>query len=79
MVSRWAGGRRKKVCPGCISEIVRCSKFDLDLIFDLAIVTFAYKILSGLYLANCKVYKVDTWYGHWLGVVGVQYHGVSLI
>ena len=28
---------------------------DLDLTFDLAVVTLTYKILSGLYLANCKV------------------------
>ena len=33
---------------------------DLDLTFDLAIVTLIYKILSGLYLGNCKVQKVDT-------------------
>ena len=35
------------------------------------------KSLSGLYLRNCK--EVDTWYGHWLGAVGVQPHGVTLI
>ena len=34
---------------------------DLDLTFDLAVVTSAYKILSGLYLGNCKVLEVDTW------------------
>ena len=28
---------------------------DLDLTFDLAEVTLTYKILSGLYLGNCKV------------------------
>ena len=28
---------------------------DLDLTFDLAVVTLTYKILSGLYLGNCKV------------------------
>ena len=28
---------------------------DLDLTFDLAVVTLSLKILSGLYLANCKV------------------------
>ena len=28
---------------------------DLDLTFDFAIVTLTYKILSGLYLRNCKV------------------------
>ena len=30
MVSGWAGGRREKVCPGCISETVRCMKLILD-------------------------------------------------
>ena len=32
---------------------------DLDLTFDLAVVTLTYKILSGLYLGNCKVEEVD--------------------
>ena len=60
------GGRREIVCPGCISETVRCRKLvrgcrcatswsDLDLTFDLAVVTLTYKILSGLYLGNRKV------------------------
>ena len=66
------GGRREIVCPGCISETVRCRKLilgrdigwgcrcatswsDLDLTFDLAVVTLSLKILSGLYLGNCKV------------------------
>ena len=64
-------GRREKVCPGCISETVRCRKLilgtlvrecrcatswcDLDLTFDLSVVTLTYKILSGLYLGNHKV------------------------
>ena len=34
---------------------------DIDLTFDLAVVTLTYKILSGLYLGNCKMLKVDTW------------------
>ena len=34
---------------------------DLDLTFDLAVVTLTYKILSGLYLGNRKVKEVDTW------------------
>ena len=76
MVSGWsgvrAGGRREIVCPGCISETVRCRKLilgrdigwgcscatswsDFDLTFDLAVVTLSLKILSGLYLGNCKV------------------------
>ena len=54
-----AGGRREIVCPGCISETVRCSCAtswsDLDLTFDLAVVTLSLKILSGLYLGNRKV------------------------
>ena len=29
------------------------SWFDLDLTFDLTVVTLTYKILSGLYLRNC--------------------------
>ena len=51
----------------------------LILTFDLAVVTLSLKILSGLYLGNCKVEAVDTWYGHWLGVVDVHRHGVTLI
>ena len=52
---------------------------DLDLTFDLAVATLTYKILSRLYLRDCKVWEVDTWYEHWLGVVGVQHHGLTLI
>ena len=52
---------------------------DLDLTFDLAIVTLIYKVLSGLYLRNRKLQEVDTWKGHWLGVVGVQCYGVTFI
>ena len=29
--------------------------------FDLAVVTLSYTILSGLYLGNRKVLEVDTW------------------
>ena len=49
---------------------------DLDLTFDLVKVTISFKILSGLFLEFHKVSKVDTWYGHWLGGVGVH-HGVT--
>ena len=28
-MGRWVGGRREKVCPGCISETVRCRKLTL--------------------------------------------------
>ena len=41
---------------------------DLDLTFDLVVVTFSLKILSGLYLRNRKLWEVDTWQGHYLGV-----------
>ena len=34
---------------------------DLDLTFDLAVVTLTFKILSGPYLGNRNVYKVDMW------------------
>ena len=60
---------------GCSSATLWC---DLDLTFDLALVTLTYKILSGLYLGNCRLQEVDTWQGHWLGVVGVQCHGCDL-
>ena len=33
--------------------------YDLDLTFDLAVVTLTHKILSGLYLGDRKVYEVD--------------------
>ena len=34
---------------------------DHDLAFDHAVVTSSLKILSRLYLRNCKVLEVDTW------------------
>ena len=37
------------------------SSFNLDLTFDLAVVTLTYKILSGFYLRSCKVQDIDTW------------------
>ena len=42
---------------GTLIRGCRCamSWSDLDLTFDLALVTLTYKILSGLYLGNCKV------------------------
>ena len=52
---------------------------DLDLTFDLAVVTLTYKILSGLYLGHGKMQEVDTWSGHWLGGVGFKCLGVTLI
>ena len=52
---------------------------NFDFTSDLPVVTLTFKILSGLYLGNCKVQKVDTWYGSWFWDVGVQGHGVALI
>ena len=42
---------------GTLVRGCRCdsSWSDLDLTFDLAVVTLTYEILSGLYLGNCKV------------------------
>ena len=59
----------------------RCATLwhNLDLTFDLAIVTLTYKILSGGYYGNRKVQEVDTRYRHWLWCVDVNYHGVTLI
>ena len=41
----------------------RCatSWYDLDLTFDLAVVTLNFKILFGLYLINRTAWEVDTW------------------
>ena len=40
---------------------VQCHGCDLDLTFDLVVVTLTYKILPRLYLGNHKVSEVDTW------------------
>ena len=42
---------------GTLVEGCRCamSWFDFDLTFDLAVVTLILKILSALYLRNCRV------------------------
>ena len=48
----------KDIHWGCRCAVSWC---DLDLSFELAIVTWSLKSLSGLYLRNRKVYKVDTW------------------
>ena len=52
-----AGNPLGTLVRGC-----RCatSWVDLDLTFDLAVVALSLKILSGLYLKNRKVEKVDT-------------------
>ena len=41
---------------------------DLDLTFDLAVVTLTYNALSGLCVRNHKGQEVDIWHGHWLGL-----------
>ena len=48
---------RKLLLVGLLVRGCRCatSWSDLDFTFDLAVVTLIYKILSGLYLGNCKV------------------------
>ena len=55
-----------KSLSDCILDTVRCrgcrcatSWSDIDLTFDLAVVTLTYKILSGVYLGNRKVQEVD--------------------
>ena len=50
-----AAGTLVKMCRSAMSWS------DLDLTFDLSVVTLDLKILSGLYLGNCKMFKVDTW------------------
>ena len=49
--------RRKLILSRDIGYECRCamSWCDLDLTFDVAVVTLIYKILSGLYLGNHKV------------------------
>ena len=37
------------------------SRCDLDLTFNLAVVTLTYNALSGLCFRNHKVYEVDIW------------------
>ena len=39
---------------------------DLDLIFDLAVVTLRFNVLSGLFLRISMVLKVNFQYGRWL-------------
>ena len=48
---------------GTLVSGCRCatSWSDLDLTFDLAVMTLSLKILSGLYLGNRKMQEVDTW------------------
>ena len=41
--------------------------------------TKTFKILSRLYLGNCKVYKVYTWQEYLLGDVDLQSNDVTLI
>ena len=48
---------RKLILVRTLVRGCRCTKslHDLELTFDLAVVTVTYKILSVLYLGNCKV------------------------
>ena len=48
---------------GTLVRGCRCatSLSDLDLTFDLAVVTLTFKTLSGLYLGNREVEEVDMW------------------
>ena len=43
---------------GCMCEKPCCN---LDLSFDLVILTMSFKIFSGLFLVFCKMKNVDTW------------------
>ena len=52
------GTETRSMVRGCMCATSWC---DLDLTFDLAVVTLSLKILSGLYLGNRKVSEVDTW------------------
>ena len=71
MVCGWPGGWQEKVCPGCIADTKGCRKLtlvggcryatsrcDLDLTFDLAVVTLSLNILSGLYLGSIRCRKL---------------------
>ena len=44
---------------------------NLDLTFDLAIVTLTFIILSRPYLRKCKLQEVDFWTDHWMGSEGM--------
>ena len=55
------------------------SNCNLDLTFDLVVMTLAIRILSRLYLPNQNVGEVDTWHGYWTEAVGEHYHGDTLI
>ena len=37
------------------------------------------KVCLGCILETLRCRNVDTWYGHWLGGVGVQHHSLILI
>ena len=54
---------------------------DPDLVLDLAVVTLTIKSCPGYILETVRSRKLilDTWQGHWLGVVGMQRHNVTLI
>ena len=48
----------EKLVRRCRCSVSRC---DLDLTFDLVIVTMSFKIFSGIFLGFHKVKKVDSW------------------
>ena len=48
----------RDIAWGCRCATSWC---DLDLIFDLAVVTLTYNVLSWPYLSNRKVQEFDTW------------------
>ena len=52
------------------------SWFDLDLTFDLAIMTLTYKLFSGLYVRNSKVQEVGTLVGGCM--CGTSYRDLDL-
>ena len=56
---------------GCMYARSWC---DLDLTFDLAVMTLPFKFLSKLYLGNRKVEEVGILYGYWIRGVPVRYH-----
>ena len=51
---------------------------DLDLTFDLVVVTMTFKILYGLFFGLYEMYYVNTWLGHRLVCVGMHHHGVTI-
>ena len=66
---------------GILVRGCRCATSWCDLDFDLAVVTSSLKILSG-YISEtvrCRKVILGRDIGYWLGGVGVQRHGMTLI